>query len=137
MRSAMGYLQPTDTIVFNVHELLVRGAEAKRVRWPTPATVRRCAVTLVPVAGRSAHLDHQGVARSTCATAASSATHDFLIASRIAEAVCGGDVEAGSLVERGMAAGARAPRVHRAARHAARRRSASWACCRTGKPVRN
>ncbi|WP_027794335.1 3-hydroxyacyl-CoA dehydrogenase/enoyl-CoA hydratase family protein [Paraburkholderia acidipaludis] len=94
---AMGYVKPTDTIVFNVFELLdtakkeARALSATGYRPPLRATQ-------IPVAGRSA-----------IATIKASlvgmrdgrfiSDHDFLIASRIAEAVCGGDVEAGSLVD--------------------------------------
>ncbi len=92
----MGYLQPSDTIVFNVHELLyvaqneVRALANAGYRAPVPGT-------LVPVAGRS------GIATIKASLANMRdggfiSAHDFLIASRIAEAVCGGDVEAGSLV---------------------------------------
>ncbi|QOT77012.1 3-hydroxyacyl-CoA dehydrogenase/enoyl-CoA hydratase family protein [Cupriavidus basilensis] len=92
----MGYLQPSDTIVFNVHELLyvaqneVRALSNAGYRAPVPGT-------LVPVAGRS------GIATIKASLANMRdggfiSAHDFLIASRIAEAVCGGDVEAGSLV---------------------------------------
>ncbi|MGO4329640.1 3-hydroxyacyl-CoA dehydrogenase/enoyl-CoA hydratase family protein [Cupriavidus sp. 2TAF22] len=93
---AMGYLQPSDTIVFNVHELLyvaqneVRALASAGYRAPVPGT-------LVPVAGRS------GIATIKASLANMRdggfiSAHDFVIASRIAEAVCGGDVEAGSLV---------------------------------------
>lgn len=92
---AMGYLQPSDAIVFNVHELLhvaqntVRALADAGYRAPLPA--------LVPVAGRS------GIATIKAQLANMRdggfiSAHDFLIASRIAEVVCGGDVEAGSLV---------------------------------------
>ncbi|NUA28727.1 3-hydroxyacyl-CoA dehydrogenase/enoyl-CoA hydratase family protein [Cupriavidus basilensis] len=92
----LGYLQPSDTIVFNVHELLyvaqneVRALSNAGYRAPVPGT-------LVPVAGRS------GIATIKASLANMRdggfiSAHDFLIASRIAEAVCGGDVEAGSLV---------------------------------------
>jgi 3-hydroxyacyl-CoA dehydrogenase len=36
----IGYVQPTDTIVYNVHELLY--VAQKCARWPTPAIARRC-----------------------------------------------------------------------------------------------
>ncbi|WP_420995895.1 3-hydroxyacyl-CoA dehydrogenase/enoyl-CoA hydratase family protein [Cupriavidus sp. 30B13] len=92
---AMGYLQPSDAIVFNVHELLhvaqhtVSALADAGYRAPLPA--------LVPVAGRS------GIATIKAQLANMRdggfiSAHDFLIASRIAEVVCGGDVEAGSLV---------------------------------------
>ncbi|MDE2287022.1 3-hydroxyacyl-CoA dehydrogenase NAD-binding domain-containing protein [Pandoraea sp.] len=93
----MGYLKPSDTVVFNVHELLsvacneVRALAASGYRPPLkPAGI--------PVAGRSgistikAQLVNMRDGNFISA-------HDFLIASRIAEIVCGGDVEAGSLVD--------------------------------------
>ncbi|MCS6765641.1 MAG: 3-hydroxyacyl-CoA dehydrogenase/enoyl-CoA hydratase family protein [Candidatus Protistobacter heckmanni] len=92
----IGYLLPTDTIVFNVHELLhVAVGEARALAasgWRPP--LRR----KVPVAGRS------GVAtiRAQLVNLRDGgmvSAHDYLIAGRIAEAVCGGDVDAGSLVD--------------------------------------
>ncbi|CAG2148820.1 putative 3-hydroxyacyl-CoA dehydrogenase [Cupriavidus yeoncheonensis] len=91
----MGYLQDSDKVVFNVHELLhvaqnqVRALADAGYRAPLPA--------LVPVAGRS------GIATIKASLVNMRdggfiSAHDFLIAARIAEVVCGGDVEAGSLV---------------------------------------
>ncbi|WP_143293604.1 enoyl-CoA hydratase/isomerase family protein, partial [Burkholderia pseudomallei] len=94
---AMGYVKPSDTIVFNVFELLdvakkeARGLAAAGYRAPLKAKE-------IPVAGRSAiatikaQLVNMRDGRFI-------SDHDFLIASRIAEAVCGGDVEAGSTVD--------------------------------------
>ncbi|MBY4898960.1 3-hydroxyacyl-CoA dehydrogenase/enoyl-CoA hydratase family protein [Cupriavidus sp. AU9028] len=93
----MGYLQPTDPIVFNVHELLhVAINEARAMgeagyRPPLPGT-------LVPVAGRS------GIAtiRASLVNLRDGgfiSAHDFAIGMRIAEVVCGGDVEGGALVD--------------------------------------
>ncbi|GAA7765702.1 MAG: 3-hydroxyacyl-CoA dehydrogenase [Burkholderiaceae bacterium] len=92
----IGYVQPTDTIVYNVHELLyvaqneVRALANAGYRAPLPGQ-------LIPVAGRS------GIATIKASLVNMRdgnfiSAHDFLIASRIAEVVCGGDVEAGSLV---------------------------------------
>jgi len=92
----IGYVQPTDTIVYNVHELLyvaqseVRALVNAGYRAPLPGQ-------LIPVAGRS------GIATIKASLVNMRdgnfiSAHDFLIASRIAEVVCGGDVEAGSLV---------------------------------------
>jgi 3-hydroxyacyl-CoA dehydrogenase len=90
-------VKPTDKIVFNVFELL---DTAKKEARALAATGYRAPLrpTQIPVAGRSA-----------IATIKASlvgmrdgrfiSDHDFLIASRIAEAVCGGDVEAGSTVD--------------------------------------
>ncbi|VVD99011.1 3-hydroxyacyl-CoA dehydrogenase [Pandoraea aquatica] len=92
----MGYLKPSDTIVYNVHELL---------------SVARNEARALSVAGYRPPLKPAGIpvaGRSGVSTIKASlvnmrdgnfiSAHDFLIASRIAEAVCGGDVEAGSLV---------------------------------------
>ena len=92
----IGYVQPTDTIVYNVHELLyvaqseVRALANSGYRAPLPGQ-------LIPVAGRS------GIATIKASLVNMRdgnfiSAHDFLIATRIAEVVCGGDVEAGSLV---------------------------------------
>jgi len=93
----MGYLQPTDTIVFNVHELLhvarneVRALSDSGYRAPLRPVG-------IPVAGRS------GIATIKASLVNMRdggfiSQHDFTIAARIAEAVCGGDGEAGSLVD--------------------------------------
>ncbi|MGY8523634.1 3-hydroxyacyl-CoA dehydrogenase/enoyl-CoA hydratase family protein [Paracidovorax citrulli] len=93
----MGYLQPTDPIVFNVHELLhVAINEARSMGEAGYRPPLRG--TLVPVAGRS------GIAtiRASLVNLRDGgfiSAHDFLIGMRIAEVVCGGDVEAGSLVD--------------------------------------
>ena len=92
----IGYVQPTDTLVYNVHELLyvaqseVRALANAGYRAPLPGQ-------LIPVAGRS------GIATIKASLVNMRdgnfiSAHDFLIATRIAEVVCGGDVEAGSLV---------------------------------------
>lgn len=92
----IGYLQESDPVVFNVHELL--HVALQQVRALADAGYRPpVAGALVPVAGRS------GIATIKASLVnlrdgGFISAHDFLIASRIAEAVCGGDVEAGSLV---------------------------------------
>ncbi|SPB15168.1 3-hydroxyacyl-CoA dehydrogenase [Caballeronia novacaledonica] len=94
---AMGYLKPTDTIVFNVHELLdVAKNEARALSasgYRPPLRVKQ-----VPVAGRSA-ISTIKASLVNMRDGRFISDHDYLIASRIAEAVCGGDVEAGSLVD--------------------------------------
>jgi len=94
---AMGYLKPSDTIVFNVHELLdIAKKEARALSdagYRAPLRVKQ-----VPVAGRSAIATIKASLVNMRDGRFISA-HDFLIASRIAEAVCGGDVEGGSLVD--------------------------------------
>ncbi len=93
----MGYLKPSDTIVFNVFELLhtakgeVRALAEAGYRAPLRARA-------IPVAGRAgiatirAQLVNMRDGRFISA-------HDYLIAGKIAECVCGGDVETGSLVD--------------------------------------
>jgi 3-hydroxyacyl-CoA dehydrogenase len=94
---AMGYLKPSDTIVFNVFELLdtakkeARALSAAGYRAPLRATQ-------IPVAGRSA-ISTIKASLVNMRDGRFISDHDYLIASRIAEAVCGGDVEAGSLVD--------------------------------------
>jgi 3-hydroxyacyl-CoA dehydrogenase len=94
---AMGYLKPSDTIVFNVFELLdtakkeARALAAAGYRPPLPAKQ-------IPVAGRSA-ISTIKAQLVNMRDGNFISAHDFLIASRIAEVVCGGDVEAGSLVD--------------------------------------
>jgi 3-hydroxyacyl-CoA dehydrogenase len=94
---AMGYLKPTDTIVFNVHELLdIAKNEARALSasgYRPPLRVKQ-----VPVAGRSAIATIKA-SLVNMRDGRFISDHDFLIASRIAEAVCGGDIEAGSLVD--------------------------------------
>ncbi|WP_250491768.1 3-hydroxyacyl-CoA dehydrogenase/enoyl-CoA hydratase family protein [Caballeronia sp. GAWG1-1] len=94
---AMGYLKPTDTIVFNVHELLdIAKKEARALAdtgYRPPLRVRQ-----VPVAGRSA-ISTIKASLVNMRDGRFISEHDYLIASRIAEAMCGGDVEAGSLVD--------------------------------------
>ena len=94
---AMGYLKPSDTIVFNVFELL--DVAKKEARALSAAGYRPpLRVTQVPVAGRSA-ISTIKASLVNMRDGRFISEHDFLIASRIAEAVCGGDVEAGSLVD--------------------------------------
>ncbi|WP_158937233.1 3-hydroxyacyl-CoA dehydrogenase/enoyl-CoA hydratase family protein [Burkholderia sp. S171] len=94
---SMGYLKPSDTIVFNVHELL--DIAKKEARALSAAGYRApLRVTQIPVAGRSA-ISTIKASLVNMRDGRFISDHDFLIASRIAEAVCGGDVEAGSLVD--------------------------------------
>ena len=91
----MGYLKPTDTIVFNAHELLhVAKVEARAM---FDAGYRAPAQKLVPVAGRygigtiMAQLVNMRDGGFISA-------HDYKLGAMIAEIMCGGDVEQGSLV---------------------------------------
>ncbi len=94
---AMGYLKASDTIVFNVHELL--DIAKKEARALSDAGYRApLRATQIPVAGRSA-ISTIKASLVNMRDGRFISDHDFLIASRIAEVVCGGDVEAGSLVD--------------------------------------
>jgi 3-hydroxyacyl-CoA dehydrogenase len=94
---AMGYLKPSDTVVFNVFELLHMAKKEARAlaeagyRPPLRASGIR-------VAGRSA-ISTIKAQLVNMRDGNFISAHDYLIASRIAEVICGGDVEAGSLVD--------------------------------------
>ena len=89
-----------------------------------------------PVAGRSAHRDDQGASSSTCATAASSARTTSTSASLIAEVVCGGDVEAGSLVDEEYLMALERKRFCELLEHP-KTQERIMGMLQTGKPVRN
>jgi 3-hydroxyacyl-CoA dehydrogenase len=93
----MGYLKPDDLIVFNGHELLwtaIGAAFAMHASGYRPPLKPKG----FPVAGRSglATIKYQLV---NMRDGGFISQHDFFIASCIAEVMCGGDVEAGSLVD--------------------------------------
>ncbi|MCE2970263.1 MAG: 3-hydroxyacyl-CoA dehydrogenase/enoyl-CoA hydratase family protein [Burkholderiales bacterium] len=93
----MGYLLPTDTVVFNTHEVLwtaIGEAFATQAEGYRPPLKLRG----VPVAGRSgvATIKAQLV---NMRDGGFISAHDMFLASCIAEVLCGGDVEAGSLVD--------------------------------------
>ena len=93
----MGYLQPTDTIVFNSHELLWTAiGEAFSLH----ATGYRPALQpqRFAVAGRAGIANIKGQLVNMRDGGFISA-HDYFIASLIAEVMCGGDVEPGSIVD--------------------------------------
>jgi 3-hydroxyacyl-CoA dehydrogenase len=91
----LGYLLASDVIVPNKDELLhVAITQAKSMAesgWRAPAR------TLIPVAGRNAVATIQGQLANMRDGGFISA-HDFHLATLIAEVVCGGDVDGGSLV---------------------------------------
>jgi 3-hydroxyacyl-CoA dehydrogenase len=83
---AMGYLKPSDTIVFNVFELL--DVAKKETRALAAAGYRPpLRVTQVPVAGRSA-ISTIKASLVNMRDGRFISEHDYLIAGRIAEAVC-------------------------------------------------
>jgi 3-hydroxyacyl-CoA dehydrogenase len=94
---AMGYLLPSDTIVFNGYELLWTAiGEAFALHatgWRPPLKTKG-----FPVAGRTgvATIKAQLV---NMRDGGFISAHDFFIASCIAEVMCGGDVEPGALVD--------------------------------------
>ena len=63
--------------------------------------------------------------------------HDFHIATLIADVVCGGDVDAGSLVDRGVPDGAGAQALLRACSTHPKTQERIMGMLQTGKPVRN
>jgi 3-hydroxyacyl-CoA dehydrogenase len=93
----IGYLRPTDTIVMNRFELLevakaqVRALAATGYRPPLRPTA-------IPVAGRSAIATIKAFMVNMLEGGHIS-EHDYLIGSKVATVMCGGEVEAGSLVD--------------------------------------
>jgi len=94
---AMGYLQPSDLIVFNSHELLwtaIGEAFAMGATGYRPPLKPKG----FPVAGRSGVATIKGQLVNMRDGGFVSA-HDMQLATFIAEVLCGGDVEAGALVD--------------------------------------
>jgi 3-hydroxyacyl-CoA dehydrogenase len=94
---SMGYLLPTDPVVFNTHEVLwtaIGEAFALHASGYRPPLKLRG----VPAAGRSAVATIKAQLVNMRDGGFISA-HDMFLASCIAEVLCGGEVEAGSLVD--------------------------------------
>jgi 3-hydroxyacyl-CoA dehydrogenase len=91
----MGYLDQDDVIVMNAYELL--HVAKSQVLAMSDAGYRPAFPTLIPVTGRYGHATIMGQLLNMRDGGFISA-HDYKIASMIAEIVCGGDVDAGSLV---------------------------------------
>ena len=93
----IGYLRPADTVVMNRFELLevakaaVRALAAAGYRPPLRPVA-------IPVAGRSAIATIKAFMVNMLEGGHISA-HDYLIGSKVATVMCGGEVEAGSLVD--------------------------------------
>ena len=93
----IGYLRMTDKVVMNRFELLeiakaeVRAMAAAGYRPPLRPTA-------IPAAGRSAIATIRTVLENMLAGGHIS-DHDYLIGCKVANVICGGDVEAGSLVD--------------------------------------
>lgn len=93
----MGYLQPNDPIIFNVHALLDtaigEAQQLARSGWRPPLPARN-----IPVAGRSA-ISTLKMQLLNLREGQFISEHDELIAGRIAEVLCGGAVDTGTLVD--------------------------------------
>ena len=93
----IGYLRPGDRIVMNRFELLaIAKAEARAMAeagYRPPLRARD-----IPVLGRSAAATIKAFI-ANMREGQFISEHDFLIAGKIADIMCGGDVEAGSLVD--------------------------------------
>ncbi|MBL8379551.1 MAG: 3-hydroxyacyl-CoA dehydrogenase/enoyl-CoA hydratase family protein [Burkholderiales bacterium] len=130
---AMGYLQPNDTIVFNLYELLhVARKEALAL---AEAGYRAPLAAKFPVAGRA------GIATIKASLVGMRdggfiSEYDMLLGERVATAVCGGDIEAGSLVDEEWIL-----RIERqgfmASLEDERTQERIYAMLTTGKPLRN
>jgi len=93
----IGYLRPADKIVMNRFELL--GIAKAELRALAAAGYRPpLRPVAIPVAGRSATATIKAFMLNLLEGGQIS-EHDFLIGSKIATVMCGGDVEAGSLVD--------------------------------------
>jgi 3-hydroxyacyl-CoA dehydrogenase len=93
----LGYLRPSDRIVMNRFELLhVARFEASALHeagYRPPLRARA-----IPVAGRSAIATFK-MAMTNMLAGGFISEHDFLIGSKVATVLCGGEVEAGSAVD--------------------------------------
>jgi 3-hydroxyacyl-CoA dehydrogenase len=94
---ALGYLRDADTIVMNRFELLtVAKAQLRALAesgYRPPLRSRN-----IPVAGRSAIATFQAF-MVNMREGGYISQHDYLIGTKVAKVICGGDVEAGSLVD--------------------------------------
>jgi 3-hydroxyacyl-CoA dehydrogenase len=93
----LGYLRASDVVIMNRYELLhVAKAEVRALAEAGYRPPMR--QTAIPVAGRNAigtikaHLVNMRAGSHV-------SDHDYLIATKIAEVMCGGEVEGGSLVD--------------------------------------
>jgi 3-hydroxyacyl-CoA dehydrogenase len=129
----LGYLVEGDVIVPNVHELLhVATVQAKAMAdsgWRAPAR------TLFPAAGRSAIATIKGQLTNMKDGGFISA-HDFHIGTLIAEVVCGGDVDAGTLVSEEYLMAMERDRFCALLEHP-KTQERIMGMLQTGKPVRN
>ncbi len=88
---AMGYLKPSDTIVFNAYELLY--VAKKEARALSDAGYRPPLRVSASAGGGPLGIATIKASLVNMRDGRFISEHDYLIASRIAEAVCGGDIE--------------------------------------------
>jgi 3-hydroxyacyl-CoA dehydrogenase len=93
----MGYLKPSDVIVMNRAELL-HVAKAQVNAMAEAAYRPPLKADAIPVAGRSAIATIKAF-MSNMLEGRFISEHDYLVGSKIAYVMCGGDVEAGSQVD--------------------------------------
>jgi 3-hydroxyacyl-CoA dehydrogenase len=129
----LGYLLWSDTIVPHKDELLfVATAQAKAL---FDSGYRPPVKTLFPVAGRNAVATIQGQLANMRDGGFISA-HDFHISTLIAEVICGGDVDAGSLVSEEYLMTLERERFCALLEHP-KSQERIMGMLQTGKPVRN
>jgi 3-hydroxyacyl-CoA dehydrogenase len=129
----LGYLLWSDVIVPHKDELLfVAGAQAKAM---FDSGYRAPARALFPVAGRNAKATVMGQLANMRDGGFISA-HDFHIATLIADVVCGGDVDAGSLVTEDYLMGLERKHFCALLDHP-KTQERIMGMLQTGKPVRN
>ncbi len=132
--SRMGYLLPSDLIVFNSHELLwtaIGEAFAMHATGYRPPLKPKA----FPVAGRGgvATIKAQLV---NMRDGGFISQHDFFIASGIADVMCGGDVDSGSLVDERWLIELERAEFMRLLRHEKTQARIAHTLA-TGKPLRN
>ncbi len=129
----LGYLLDSDIVVPNKDELLfVASAQAKAM---FDSGYRPPLKTLFPVAGRSAIATIKGQLANMRDGGFISA-HDFHISTLIAEAICGGDVDAGSMVSEEYLMTLERERFCALLEHP-KSQERIMGMLQTGKPVRN
>jgi 3-hydroxyacyl-CoA dehydrogenase len=130
---ALGFLQPNDTIVFNLYELLyVALEEAKAL---AACGYRAPQKALFPVGGRDAIATIKAQLVGMRDGGFISA-YDFMLGERIAVAMCGGDIEPGSLVDEEWILNLEAKGFMDSLRDE-RTQERIYAMLTTGKPLRN
>ncbi len=130
---ALGYLGDDDIVVPHKDELLhVASAQVKALAasgWRPPIKA------LFPVAGRNAIATIKGQL-TNLRDGGFASDHDFHIASLIAEVVCGGDVDAGSMVDEEYLMTLERDRFCALLEHP-KTQERIMGMLQTGKPVRN